>query len=464
MSQLSRRRLLQAGTLGLISSGLGGAGLGGLSLPELLAAESASGKSPKSCIFIHQYGGLSQLDSWDPKPDAPAEIRGPYKPIATATPGFQVGELMPKLAKLSNEYCVIRSMTHGVPVHEVANRMLLAGRDSPPADSPSFGSIVSKLRPSQADVPSYVWLQKFGGGSAPAEYAYLTGGFLGLAHSPLLVGTTPDDNPATKGFRVKAFDTSEGVDAARLQARREMLEALNRDEAARSGVSLEAAPSWGKFQDRAFQLLEGATAKRAFDVEQEPAPMRDRYGRHPLGQNLLLARRLIEAGTRLVSVCGWCGLAPGDKFLSLETWDMHGNAGISIFENGWNGLGWAMPCADQAVSTLLEDLRERGLLESTLVVLVGEFGRTPRIGKGRAVGRDHWPNCYSAMIAGAGIRGGAVYGSSDSTAAYVKSKPVTLEDFSATMFHALGIDPATRLSPDGFTRPVSNGTPISQLF
>jgi hypothetical protein len=471
MSQISRRRLLQVGGLGLAA----GAGFAGLSLPEMLATESksgtaGSGKSPKSCIFIHQYGGLSQIDSWDPKPDAPAEIRGPYKPIATATPGFQVGELMPKLAKLSNEYCVIRSMTHGVPVHEVANRMLLAGRDAPPADSPSFGSIMSKLLPAAADVPAYVWLQKFGGGSAPAEYAYLTGGFLGQAHSPLLIGTTPDDNPATAGFRVKAFDTASEVDAQRLSNRRKFLEGLNRTDAAarnqaeRGGVNESTGASWGKFQDRAFQLLAGATAKRAFDVEQEPAPMRDRYGRHPLGQNLLLARRLIEAGTRLVSVVGWCGLAPGNKFESLETWDMHGNAGISIFENGWNGLGWALPCADQAVSTLLEDLRERGMLESTLVVMIGEFGRTPKIGKGRAVGRDHWPNCYSAMMAGAGIRGGHVYGASDATSAYVKSRPVTLEDFSATMFHALGIDPMHRLSPDGFTRPVSQGTPIARLF
>lgn len=463
-SPLSRRRLMQVGGLGLAA-----AGLGGLSLPELLAAEAGSraavqAKPPKSCIFIHQYGGLSQIDSWDPKPDAPAEIRGPYKPIATATPGFQVGELMPKLAKLSNEYCVIRSMTHGVPVHEVANRMLLAGRDAPPADSPSFGSIMSKLLPARADVPAYVWLQKFGGGSAPAEYAYLTGGFLGQAHSPLLVGATHDDNPAAAGFRVKAFDTASEVDAERLRGRREFLDGLNRTEAQRGAADATTAASWSKFQDRAFALLTGATAKRAFDVEQEPASMRDRYGRHPLGQNLLLARRLIEAGTRLVSVVGWCGLAPGNKFESLETWDMHGNAGISIFENGWNGLGWALPCADQAVSTLLEDLRERGMLESTLVVLIGEFGRTPRIGKGRAVGRDHWPNCYSAMMAGAGIRGGHVYGSSDATSAYVKSKPVTLEDFSATMFHALGIDPAHRLSPDGFTRPVSQGTPLAQLF
>jgi hypothetical protein len=275
-----------------------------------------------------------------------------------------------------------------------------------------------------------------------------------------LVGTSHDDNPASPGFRVKAFDTANDVSVQRLHERRTFLEDLNGNPAANP-----ATASWHKFQDRAFQLLEGTAAKRAFDIEQEPVGLRDRYGRHPLGQNLLLARRLIEAGTRLVSVVGWTGLAPGDKFLSLETWDMHGNAGIGIFDNGWNGLGWALPCADQAVAALLEDLRERGLLDTTLVVLVGEFGRTPKIRRGaKAIGRDHWPNCYSAMLAGAGVRGGAIYGASDSTAAYVRNHPVTLENFTATLYHALGIDPAHRLSPDGFTRPASTGTPLKTLF
>jgi len=457
---LSRRRLLQVGGLALGATAGCGAANWGFSLPELLAAESGSSGRPKSCIFIHQYGGLSQLDSWDPKPAAPDEIRGPYKPIATATPGFQVGDLMPRLAKLSEQYCVIRSMTHGVPVHDVANRMLLAGNSSPPSDAPAFGSVVSKLRPSAGDVPSYVWLQKFGGGSAPPEPSYLTGGFLGLAHSPLLVGTTHDDNPSSPGFRFKAFDTADSLSHDRMHQRRAFLDELNRQ-----GGANPTAASWGKFQDRAFQLLQGTAAKQAFELEREPAAMRDRYGRHPLGQNLLLARRLIEAGTRLVSVVGWTGLAPGDTFLSLETWDMHGNAGIGIFDKGWNGLGWALPCADEAVAALLEDLRERGLLDSTLVVLIGEFGRTPKIRRGsKAIGRDHWPNCYSAMLAGAGIRGGTVYGSSDATAAYVRSLPVTLEDFTATLYHAMGVDPATRLSPDGFTRPASTGTPITALF
>ena len=217
---------------------------------------------------------------------------------------------------------------------------------------------------------------------------------------------------------------------------------------------------------KAFELLTGAAARAAFDLDHEPEKVRDRYGRHPLGQNLLLARRLVEAGVRLTSVVAWTGMKPTEKFLSIETWDMHGNAGIGIFDDGWNGLGFALPRCDQAVSALLEDLSDRGLLDDTLVVLVGEFGRTPRISKGGGGvnGRDHWSQCYSAMLAGAGIRGGAVFGASDATATYVKDDPVSLEDFTATLYTALGIDPATRLSPDGFTRPACTGTPVNALL
>ncbi|MCA9226098.1 MAG: DUF1501 domain-containing protein, partial [Planctomycetales bacterium] len=365
---------------------VGGVGALGLSLPDLMLADEANAARPsgtrpsgrraaeKSCIFIYQYGGLSQLDSWDPKPDAPQEVRGPYSPIATATPGFQVGELMPRLASLSNEYAVIRSMSHSVPVHDVANRMLLAGRALPPVDAPSFGTIVSRTRPSTENVPSYVWLQKFGGGAAPPEAAYLTGGFLGMAHAPLLVGTGHEDNPANPEFRVTAFDTAADVSLARLDARQQLLRrlvAMNADSESNSSRAAELQRTAGpqtmsRLQQRAFDLLHGEHARQAFEVAREPDSVRDRYGRHPMGQNLLLARRLVEAGVRLVSVVAWTGLAASDKFVSLETWDMHGNAGIGIFDNGWNGLGFALPRADEAVATLLEDLRDRGLLESTL--------------------------------------------------------------------------------------------------
>lgn len=448
--RFNRREVLQAGALPLV----------GLSLPRLLAASEGRGKREKACIFIHQYGGLSQLDSWDVKPNGPAEIRGPYSPISTAVPGYQVGELMPQLARISDKFAVIRSMSHGVPVHDVANRMLLAGQSLPALNAPSLGTIVAKLRPSEASVPSQVWLQKYGGGAMPPEHTYLTGGWLGMAHAPLLIGVNQDDHPATPGFRVQAFDTAQGINSQRLEARRNLLQTVDGNPSQTRGED-----SLSRFRQRAFDLLSGSEARQAFDVDRETTATRDRYGRHPMGQNLLLARRLIEAGVRLINVVAWCGLAPGDKFLSLETWDMHGNGGIDIFGKGWNGLGWALPCCDQSVSALLEDLEQRGLLDSTLVVLIGEFGRTPRISKGSsAIGRDHWPNCYSAMLAGAGVRGGAIYGASDTQAAYVKDRPVSPEDFAATVLHALDIPPETGISPDGFSVRASSGHPVMGVF
>ncbi|MDA1165538.1 MAG: DUF1501 domain-containing protein [Planctomycetota bacterium] len=455
---MSRRRVLQIGGIGAV----------GLTLPTLLQAEgvnrTASGISglPRSCIFIHQFGGLSQLDSWDMKPEAPQEIRGPFSSIPTATPGFHLCELMPRLAQISDQYAVIRSMTHHMAEHRMANSMYLSGRTKPATDDPSFGAIVTRLRPSSSSLPGHVWLQKFGGGAAPPDHTYLTGGRLGMAYAPMLIGERHDDNPAAVDFRVRAFDTPTDVTSQRLQERRNVLQGLERHSPLAITSEFE---SQDLYQRRSFELLHGTAAKQAFDVDQEAASLRDRYGRNPLGQNLLLARRLIESGVRLVNVVAWTGLADDEKFVSVETWDMHGNADVGIFENGWNGLPFALPRTDQAVATLLDDLRERGLLDSTLVVLVGEFGRTPIIRKGaRRIGRDHWPQCYSAMLAGGGVRGGVVYGESDRHAAFVKSNPVTLESFTATLFSAMGINPASRLSSDGFTDPASSGEPIPQLL
>jgi len=454
----SRRRLLQVGGIGAL----------GLTLPALLQSEeierstASSTVQAKSCIFIHQYGGLSQLDSWDMKPDAPQEIRGPYEPIQTPTPGFQLCELMPRLAQMSEQYAVIRTMTHTMSEHKRANSMYLAGRENPAADDPSFGAIVNKLRPSAASIPGHVWLQKFGGGAAPPDHTYLTGGRLGLAYAPMLIGERHDDNPASADFRVRAFDTPKDVTQERLQQRQSVLQSVQRVSPLGSTPEFEAQDL---YQQRSFELLHGNSAKTSFDIDKEDAKVRDRYGRNPLGQNLLLARRLIESGARLVNVVAWTGLAAGEKFVSVETWDMHGNADVGIFEDGWNGLPFALPRTDQAVATLLEDLADRGLLDSTLVVLVGEFGRTPVIRKGaKRIGRDHWPQCYSAMLAGARVRGGSVYGESDKRAAYVKTNPVSLEDFTATLFAAMDINPASRISPDGFTVPASTGNQIGALL
>lgn len=449
-NSLTRRHLLQVGGIGAL----------GLGLPELLRAEASRSTKPrdsaKSCIFLCLYGGASQIDTWDMKPDSPQEYRGPYKPIATATPGIQITELMPRLAQLSKYYCLVRSMTHHEAEHTRANTIMLSGQTKPAVDAPSFGSIMAKLRPATRNVPSYVWLQKFGGGAMPPDSAYLSGGFLGAAYSPVAIGTKDHtDDPSSPNFRVKVFDTAADVTQERLLRRQQLLSQIDQP----SGLG---GSGHRTMQERAFDLLTGSEAKQAFDLNRESAKTRDRYGRHPLGQHLLMARRLIEAGVRLVGVVGWTGLAPGDKFLSVETWDMHGN-GTPIFGTGWNSLGWAAPRLDEALPALLEDLHCRGLLDSTLVVAVGEFGRTPKIDSG-GKGRNHWPHCYSALLAGAGIRGGSVYGASDKVAGYVKDRPVSPEDFGATVFHALGIVPETRLAADGFTRPASMGQPIHDLF
>ncbi|MDB5313328.1 MAG: hypothetical protein JWO38_7530, partial [Gemmataceae bacterium] len=410
----------------------------------------------KSCIFIVQYGGCSQVDSFDPKPDAPAEVRGPFKPIPTSVPGTRICEHLPRLARLADRYCLVRSMTHGNPGHDGGMHVCMTGHSAPAADTPYYGAVAAKLRPATRNVPSYVWLQNLAGDVQPR---YLTGGFLGPAYSPLRVGTDLD-NPAAPGFRVNAFDPPADVPVTRLRERQQL---LARVDGTGRPAPLPGGADLRPYRERAVDLLTGPEARAAVDLDREPVGVRDRYGRHPLGQNLLLARRMIEAGTRLVSVTAWTGLPPGEKFRNVQTWDMHGNgAGLgSIFGVGAFGLGWALPRVDEAVSALLADLEDRGLLESTLVVMVGEFGRSPRIS---AEGRDHWPACYSALIAGAGIRGGAVHGASDKTGGYVRDNPVSPEDFGASLFHALGVSPETRLGADGFTRPVSSGRPVLNLF
>jgi len=435
---LTRRHLLQVGGIGML----------GLSLPELLHAGQANKTTEKSCIFIVQYGGCSHLDTLDPKPAAAEEVRGPYKPIATSVPGIRICELLPRLAAVADRYCLVRTMTHSDSGHDGGMHVCMTGHARPAPDTPYFGAVMAKLRPSSRNVPSYVWVQNLAGDVQPR---YLTAGFLGAAYSPLRIGTDLD-NPSAANFRVTAFDPPKDISHDRLRQRWEFLKTVDA-----SDTKLR------HFQERAMGLVTGPEARRAFDLEREPPALRDRYGRHPLGQNLLLARRLIEAGVRLVSITAWTGTPPGEKFRNVQTWDMHGEgAGLgSIFGTGAFGLGWALPNLDQALSALLEDLDVRGQLDNTLVVLVGEFGRTPKIVK---AGRDHWPACYSALLAGAGIRGGLIYGTSDSHGGYVRDCPVSPEQFGATLFHALGVPPETRLGADGFTRPASNGQPLLELF
>src|SRR6266542_2981010 len=407
----TRRQLLQVGGLGVL----------GLTLPRLLSARTPSLRSDstrgraRSCIFVVQYGGASHIDTWDVKPDAPGDIRGPYRPISTSVAGTRMGELLPRLAALAHRYCLIRSLSHGNSDHNGGMHICMTGHSRPQENTPCFGAVAARLRPSQAALPSYVWLQNL---DADVRDWYLTGGFLGPGSAPLLVGRGAD-NPSAPHFRFQGFDPPSDVPVQRLARRQQMLSRLEHARPSPAS-SAPAAQAMRRFQERAVELVTGPAARQAFDLGREPERLRDRYGRHPLGQNLLLARRLVEAGVRLVTVNAWAGVPrPGEGFVYspsfTQGWDHHGAAvqKCGIFSTGQFGLGLVLPRFDQALSALLEDLGQRGLLSETLVVVVGEFGRTPRVTTNPYPGRDHWPACYSALLAGAGVRGGLVHGASD---------------------------------------------------
>ncbi|MFO0892289.1 MAG: DUF1501 domain-containing protein [Isosphaeraceae bacterium] len=431
----------------------------GLSLPSLLQARAneALGKGSgfgraKSCIVIFMWGGPSQLDTWDPKPDAPIEIRGGFKSIGTKTPGVRISEHFPLLAARTDRLAIIRSMTHDDPAHLSSAHRTLTGHLAPrpfsdadgpsPNDSPHLGALVSRFRrPGQGGLPASVTMPwtvahpAAPGGRAPGQDA----GWLGKAHEPFRI----EGDPNAAGFRVEGLTLPPGVDPSRFEVRRELL--------GRQAASALAGPEsvWEGFQSRALGALTSARARSAFDIEKEPPRLRDKYGRHIHGQCLLLARRLVEFGVPLVTV-NW-----HDDHQNF--WDTHG-------ENFHHLKNRLMPPADQGFAALLDDLEARGLLDSTLVAWVGEFGRTPRTTNG-GTGREHWPRCYSAVLAGGGIVGGQVYGASDRWAAYPARDPVSPDDYAATILHALGIDPHQQLR-DGLGRPmpINLGQPITTLF
>jgi len=458
---ISRRRLLQAGGLGALN----------LALPGMVAARVdgnrvlGRGADEKSCIFILLCGGPSHLDTWDLKPAAPEGIRGPYQPIATAVPGMRLCELHPRLAKLTSHFSLIRSMTHvgNISNHFDAMHHCLSGQSGAPADSPYIGSVLAKVRPSQRNIASYVWLIKCVGDPVFCAPNIGTGGHLGAANSPLFVGSAAN-NPATPGFK-GPDELFASAEPRRMQGRRQLLDSL--DATTSPGEGNRATKDWQDLHHKAFELATGPDGRQAFDLNREPVAVRDRYGRHPLGQNLLLARRLVEAGVGFVTVNGWTGPAPaGGGGAPSSSWDMHGgHMGMgNAFGTGSYGMGWCLPRLDEALSALFVDLQDRGLLKSTLVVVVGEFGRSPKINTQGAPGRLHWPDCYSAILGGAGIRGGMVYGESDKIGAYVKDRPVRPQDFGATIYHALGVPLDLRLGKDGVSRPITTGQPIVDLF
>jgi hypothetical protein len=457
---LNRRQCLRLGLLEAV----------GLSLPTLLGrrADAAPARrgADKSCIFIFLNGGPSHLDTLDPKPEAPADIRGAFDSVATRVPGVRLSDKLPRIASLADRFCLLRTLTHKAGDHIEATHVCLSGQSDGRQSNttPYFGSVMARVKPAPAGIPSYVWLHNLLVGTKK-EGRHENGGILGPAYAPFRIGRDLD-TPATAGFRVKAFDTPEGVTKQHLRQRCELRDRLEPDVS--RWRQTPVGTDFHRLQERALDLITSPQAARAFDIQQEPARVRDRYGRHPLGQYFLLARRQIEAGVRLVSIAGCPGNPAGTTEAPIrQLWDMHDmyfEGREHMYGTGPYGLGHALPRLDQAFSALLEDLQQRGLLENTLVVLAGEFGRTPKFeGEGR--GRGHWPNCYSALLAGAGVRGGAVHGSSDKIGAFIKDgQPIEPETFGATIYHALGVPAELRPDPRNLTFRVSPGEPLRDIF
>ena len=443
---------------------IGGLGFTGLMWSDWLrhravAPAHAKGKSAatfgkaKACIVIFNYGGPSHLDIWDLKPDAPQEIRGEFKPAATNVPGIAITEHLPRLAKLAHHYTIIRSVNHRDNDHAVGTYLALTGYSHPkhdilgieppatPQDLPSIGSVVSKLRPVARPVFPYVTLgdlRHFGNNDSMGQNA----GCLGKAYDPF---TVPFVRPLNGTLDIQGVTSvMTDVDSRQLNNRRRLLEQLNR-----AAPALEETASTRNLDDasrKAYQLLSSTATRDAFALSKEPPKVRDFYGPTPFAQNCLLARRLVEAGVPLVTLYS----------VGNRDWDTHD----SNFKNLKNTL---LPPMDQGVSALLEDLDTRGLLDETLVVWMGDMGRTPRINK--AAGRDHWSFCYSIIMAGGGVRGGQVYGSSDRSAAYPSTNPVSPAEIAATMYHCLGIDPRTHITDqEGRPLVVSAGQSVDALL
>lgn len=450
---ISRRSILQLGAWG----GLAPLSLGGLDLLKNSAlGNEASDFTPttgraKSVILIFQWGGPSQLDTWDPKPDAPAEIRGEFASIDTAVPGIRISEHFPRLSKKTDKLVIVRSMTHTDPAHLSTVHHVLTGHLAPrvnsdadapsPNDWPFMGSMLSRLLPARGPLPASItmpWVVSHPaapGGKAPGQH----GGWLGHAHDPFYILADPND----PGFRVPGLSLSEDCPPQRLDSRRKLLDELSAE------IDQNPGNSWAPVHKKALSAVVSAAARDAFNLNLEKPETRDAYGRNIHGQCLLLARRLVEAGVPLVTV-NWHN--DGQNF-----WDTHG-------QNFRHLKRRLMPPADQGFATLLDDLEARGMLDETLIVWVGEFGRNPKITANNA-GREHWPRCYSAVLAGAGVKGGQVYGSSDRFAAYPATLPTSPADLTATMFHALGVPP-DHFVRDQLGRPmrITDGEPLLSLF
>ena len=458
--QTRRREFLQLGGVSLLSTGL----------LQVLAARGATGGKTvvptrgkaKACIILFQVGGVYQCDTLDPKPAAPEEIRGPFKRIATKAAGVFMTEALPQVAKQAGTFAILRSVHHTIRCHNPAIYCSLVGREAtdPMAvsnrtaakrtDHPHYASVLARLRPGQRSMPNHVIIPDVTN-NGPAKSPGLLAGYLGAAYDPFVLGADPN----SKDFRVESVALPPDLGQRRVRGRQALLHKLEGQQRFQDRNGNLGAMS--TFYQRAFDLLTAAGAKQAFDLSQESASLRDRYGRHTVGQSTLLARRLVEAGVPFVSVFSHPDVDKG-------SWDTH----TQHYERVKRDL---LPPADQSLSALLEDMSNRGLLQDVLVVWMGEFGRTPRMGvnfsnnTNNVGGRDHWCNCYSVILAGGGVKGGQVIGSSDGIGGYPKERPIHISELAATIYHALGIDPRTQLYDiQGQLHSICDGNPVRELF
>jgi hypothetical protein len=437
----------------------GAASFLGLSLPRLLRAdESRQGSAhADACILIFLNGGPSHLDMWDPKPDAPAEVRGEFKPIPTSVPGVFFGEHLPKFARQMHRCTVIRSAHHSVNnAHALGVYTALTGHDkgdanqivgAGPNDYPAIGSVVGMQRPPEGAIPPHVllpFITKEGAGGPPQPGYF--GGWLGKPRDPMVILRDPN----AADFALPELTLGPDVDPSRFDARKELAGQLGSSKGKGRVMADRTLADADGIRAKAYDLLTSPALRDAVRIDRESAKVRDAYGRNIYGQSVLLSRRLIEAGTRVACV-SW---APDAN----ATWDTHGNNFTKLKRE-------LLPQLDAAVATLLDDLADRGMLERTLVVVMGEFGRTPKV-NGQGGGRDHWNFCYSLVLAGGGVKSGYVHGASDKIGAKPSRNPVTPADIVATIYECLGVPPDLELR-DRLARPftlVPWGSPIREVI
>jgi hypothetical protein len=455
---LARRDFLRIGGVSLLSGGL----LHLLAARAQSAGNSAASPRARACIILFQVGGPYQCETFDPKPGAPAEMRGLFKPVATRVAGLQVTEGLPHIAQHADKFAIVRSVHHTIRCHNPAIYCSLVGREATEplavsnrtnarrTDHPHYASVLAKLRPGSRAMPSHVIIPNLTN-NGPAKSPGLLAGYLGAAYDPFVLGA----DPSAPDFHVEGVGLPADVDRSRFGQRQTLLQQLDAQQ--RWIEKPGTIETMDAFYQRAFAVLTSARAKEAFDLGREPVKLRDRYGRHTQGQGALLARRLVEAGVPFVSVFSHTDVDKG-------SWDTHQNHDERCKRD-------LMPPADQAFSALLEDLHGRGLLNEVLVVWMGEFGRTPRRGfnfsnnTNNVTGRDHWCNCYSVVLAGGGVQGGRVVGSSDWIGGYPKERPVHISDLAATIYHTLGVDPRAQYHDiQGQLRFVCDGNPVRELF